>query len=176
MRPTRPEMSNAVPPPIVRQHRPPPLLRVAGGLWLLGVGTGAVSLVFAFLDREAHLDDLRETALTLDSQLDAARVDEVVSIALWGTMGAFALVLLVEALLVEPLLRGQGWARWVLLGTVVLNAGAVLLVLAFLGNDSPGFQPVPHLAVAQLLLAVVALVLTLLPPAARWFRERRPRR
>ncbi|MHA7281120.1 hypothetical protein ACX80H_15385 [Arthrobacter sp. MDT2-2] len=137
---------------------------------------GVVSLVFAFLDREAHLDDLRETAGTLDSQVDAAQVDEVVSIALWGTMGAFALVLLVGALLVGPLLRGRAWARWSLLGTVILNAGAVLLVLAFLGNGSPGFQPVPHLAMAQLLLAVVALVLSLLPPAARWFRERRPKR
>ncbi|WP_140395053.1 hypothetical protein [Arthrobacter sedimenti] len=176
MRPTRPEMSNAVPPPIMREHTPPPLLRVAGGAELLGVVTGAVSLVFAFLDREARLDDLRETARSLDSQMEAARVDEVVLIALWGTMGAFALVLLVQALLVGPLLRGQGWARWALLGTVVLNAGAVLLVLAFLGNDSPGFQPAPHLAVAQLLLAVVALVLSLLPPASRWFRERRASR
>lgn len=164
-------MSNAVPPPIVREQAAPRVVRASGGLWLLGAVAGVVALVFAFLDREAHLDTLRETAGSLDTEVDASAVDQVASVALWGTMGAFALVLLLEALLVRPLLRRRGWARWALLMMVVFNAGAVLLVLAFLGSDAEGFQPAPHLAVVQLVLAVLALLLCLLPAAARWYRK-----
>ncbi|MEC5200155.1 uncharacterized membrane protein YhaH (DUF805 family) [Arthrobacter sp. PL16] len=171
MRPPRPAMSNAVPPPVLKEESPPPSVRRSGGLWLLAVGVGVVALVLAFLDREALLDTLAETAATIDSGADAARLDQVALIALWGTTGVFALVLLIEALLVRPLLRGRGWARWALLAMVVADAGAVLLVLAFLGDGSAGFQPAPHLAVVHLVLAVVALVLSLFPSASRWFKE-----
>ncbi|BBE22122.1 hypothetical protein MN0502_10050 [Arthrobacter sp. MN05-02] len=176
MRPPRPELSNAVPPPIVRERTAPPSVRSAGGLWLLGVVAGVVSLVFAFIDREAHLATLRETAGELDTQVDAAGVDQVASVALWGTLGLFALVLLIEALLVRPLLRGRGGTRWAVLAMVVVDAGAVLLVFAFLGDDSPGFHPAPHLAALHLVLAVLALLLWLLPPASRWFAGGHPRR
>lgn len=164
-------MSNAVPPPILREPSAPRTVRNAGRLWLLGVGAGVVSLVVALLDREAHRAALRETAANLDTRVDPADLDRVTAIALWGTLGGFALVLLVQALLVRPLLRGRGWARWALLATVVADAGAVVLVFAFLGGDSPGFQPAPALAAVHLILAVLALVVGLLPPASRWFRQ-----
>lgn len=166
-------MSNAVPPPVITEQPPPPVIRRAGTSWLLSVIAGVVAIVFALLDRETHVGSVRETAGSIDTQVDAADLDQVASIAFWGTLGVFGLVLLLEALLVRPLLRGRGWARWPLLVVVVVNTGAVLLVIAFLGNESAGFRYVPHLATGQLILAVVALVLSLLPPASRWFRTMR---
>ncbi len=145
-----------------------------GALWLLGSVVGVAALVFAYLDRDAHLARLRETAAGIDAGADAARLDQVAAIAFWGTLALFAVVLVAEALLARPLVRGRGGVRWVLLVMLALNVGAVLLVVAFLGEDSAGFQPTAHLAGVQLALAALAFLLCLLPPAARWFRDARP--
>lgn len=176
MRPPRPELSNAVPPPIATVPSAPPSVRSVGALWLLGTVIGVAALIAAFLDRGTHLDVLRETARNVEGAGDTTVVDQVTLIALWGTLAVYALVLLVEALLVRPLLRGRGRTRWALLVMIVLNAGAVLLVLAFLRDGSGGFQPAPHLATVQLVLAALAFVLGLVPPASHWFREGRSRR
>ncbi|MDQ0734033.1 hypothetical protein [Arthrobacter agilis] len=170
MRPPRPEMSNATPPPITADREPPPLLRVAGGLWLASVAAGALALVIAFLDRETFLSGIQDTALSVDAGIAPEDAEMAATIAFWGSLGAFAVVLLLVVLFVRPLLRGRGWARWALLAVLLLDAGAVLLVQAFLSTDTAGFQPVPHLAVAQLALGVIALAVTLMPPISRWFR------
>jgi len=169
-------MSNAVPPPVTRAVAPPPLVRYVGALWLMAGVVGAVALVFAFLDRDTHLAGLRETAAGLDGTADAARLDQVAALAFWGTLAVFAVVLVLEALLVRPLLRGRGAVRWALLLVLLLDVGAVLLVSAFLGDDSAGFQPTPQLAGVQLAAATLAFVLGVLPPASRWFRDVRPPR
>lgn len=172
-------MSNAVPPPVLREATPPPLVRYVGALWLMGGVLGVAALVVAYLDRDTHLAGLRETAASIDGAADATRLDQVASIALWGTLALFALVVVVEVvevLLVRPLMRGVGRVRWALLVALVLDAGAVLLVFAFLGDGSSGFQPTPHLAGVQLAVATLAFLLGLLPPASRWFRDVRPPR
>ncbi|MHA7239343.1 hypothetical protein [Arthrobacter sp. TMS1-12-1] len=174
MRPPRPEMSNAVPPPVSKEVAPPPLVRYVGALWLMAGVVGIVALVFAVLDRDEHLAGLRDTAASVDGTADAARLDQVAALALWGTLAAFAVVLVLEALLVRPLLRGRGAVRWALLVVLVLNVGAALLVSAFLGDDSAGFQPTPQLAGVQLAAATLAFLLGVLPPASRWFRDVRP--
>ncbi|WP_146065652.1 hypothetical protein [Arthrobacter pityocampae] len=176
MRPPRPEMSNAVPPPALKTAPPPPLVRYVGALWLIGAAVGAAALVFAYLDRDTHLAGLRDTAAGLDAAADAARLDQVAAIALWGTLALYAVVLVVEALLVRPLLRGAGAARWALLLMLALNTGAVVLVFVFLGDGSADFQPTVHLAGVQLAVAALAVLLGLLPPASRWFRDARPGR
>jgi hypothetical protein len=163
-------MSNAVPPPNMVKQEPPRLLRIAGGLWLLGVAAGVAAIVLAVLDRENRLTDLQDTALTIDSQAAVEDAEQVALIAFWGTLGVFAAVLLITALLVPPLLRGRGWIRWTLATILVLDVGAVLLVQAFLESDAGAFPSVPQLAVLQLALAFIALVLTLLPPVSRWFK------
>ncbi len=168
-------MSNAVPPPITAARQPPSLLRVAGGLWFAALAAGVAALVIAFLDRESHLASIQDTALGLDPGVAPEDAEMAATIAFWGSLGALAVVLLITALLVRLLRRGRGWARWALLAVLVLDAGAVLLVQAFLGTDAAGFQPVPHLAIAQLVLAAVALAVTLLPPVSRWFRSGHPR-
>ncbi|WP_247828486.1 hypothetical protein [Arthrobacter antioxidans] len=176
MRPPRPEMSNAVPPPALRVESPPPLVRSVGALWLMGVVVGGAALVTGYLDRDAHLAGLRETAAGIDGAADPARLDQVAAIALWGTLALFAVVLVVEGLLVRPLLRGVGGVRWVLLVMLALDAGAVLLVFALLGDGSAGFQPTVHLAGLQLAVAALAFLLGLLPPASRWIRDAHSRR
>ncbi|MHA7209801.1 hypothetical protein [Arthrobacter sp. MDT1-65] len=176
MRPPRPEMSNAVPPPVTTERQPPPLLRMAAGIWLASLAAGVAALVIAFLDRETFLANLQDTALSLESGVATEDAEMVATIAFWGSLGALAVVLLVTGLLVRTLLRGRGWTRWALLAVLVLDAGAVLLVQAFLGTDAAGFQPVPHLAMAHLVLAAVALVVALLPQVSRWLRGPAPRR
>lgn len=166
-------MSNAVPPPALSKSAPPSLVRFVGALWLMGAAVGAAALVFAYLDRDTHLAALRETAAGVDAAADAARLDQVAAISFWGTLALFAVVLVVEALLARPLVRGAGVVRWALLVMLVLNAGAVLLVFAFLGDGSADFQPTVHLAGVQLAVAALAFLLGLLPPASRWFRDAR---
>ncbi|WP_434992962.1 hypothetical protein [Arthrobacter sp. Ld5] len=173
MRPPRPELSNAVPPPALKVAAPPPLVRFVGALWLMGAVVGGAALVFAVLERELHLADLRETAAGLDPAADAARLDQVAALSFWGTLAVFAVVLVIEALLARPLLRGVGAVRWLLLVMLALDAGAVLLMFAFLGDGSTAFQPAVHLAGVQLAVAALAFLLGVLPPASWWFRDAR---
>ncbi|MBG6217279.1 hypothetical protein IWX75_001734 [Arthrobacter sp. CAN_A6] len=173
MRPPRPEMSDPKPPPALAPREPNTEVRVSGRLWTASFLVGALALVVAFLDRTTHLDFLRETAGGLGTGLEPDEIDIVIGLAFWGTLGALLFVILVEMILVRPLLRGGGWARWALLGALVLQIGAALLATAFLAGSGTGFQPVPLLAIASAVLACAALVACLLPGATRWFRSGR---
>lgn len=173
MRPPRPEMSDPNPPPALAPREPNTEVRTSGKLWTASFLVGALALVVAFLDRTTHLSFLRETAGGLGTELEPDEIDVVIGLAFWGTLGALLVVILIEMILVRPLLKGGGWARWALLCALVLQVGAALLATAFLAGSDTGLQPVPWLVIAQAVLAGAALVACLLPGATRWFRAGR---
>lgn len=173
MRPPRPEMSSTTPAPVKLPPNPPSTVRYAARLGLVGVVIGLVALVFSVVDRNGQLAHLRQTIGGVDSTLAQSDVDLVALSAFWGTLGLLAIVFLVQGLLIRPLQHGSGWARWVLLGLLAPDVVGLLLATAFLTDGSAGLQLVPLLLMAQLVLAVLAVLAALLPASSRWFRDER---
>ena len=176
MRPPRPEMSNTTPAPVNVPRKPATPVRVSARLWLLSVVVGLGAMVFRVLNREDQLAYLRRTAGEVEGSVPQADVDTVALVAFWGTIGLLVIVFLVQAILIGPLQRGDGWTRWVYLGLLVPNLLGLVLASATLTDDFAGLQLTPLLLVAQMLLAVVALLAALLPASTRWFRDVRTER
>ena len=174
--PPRPPLSNPVPPPI-----PPPMTatgaaRVSKLLWLTSFAAGLMAIVFAFLARDAQVERLKEIVTDIRPDQDAASLEAVASVVFWGTLGALALVIAVEALLVRVMMRRRRWPRWVLMPVLLLHGAVALLADGFVVLPEEGVY-VGALLAAQLLLALAGLVVSFLPGAGAWLRaENQPRR
>ena len=179
-RPPRPEMSDRTPAPIRRTTPATTPVKVARSLWILSFAVGALLVIIAFLGRDRQLDALRELVVDLDPARDASTLDAVTELAFWGSLAAFAVVILVEAVLLRAVLRGRGRVRWALVLAVVAQVAASLLADAFLlATDEQGLY-LRIALIAQLVSACAALVAGFTPGANAWFRlsdrtGRRPR-
>lgn len=167
-------MSDTTPAPIHVPRKPTTAVRAAGRFWSAAVLAGLAAVVVAILDREAQLRHVRETAADIAAATGGTDVEAVVQLAFWGTLGLLVIVFLVQAILTSALLRGVGWTRWVLLGFLALNLGALVPAAGFLTRDS--LTGTALLLPLQAVLAVVALICTFLPATTRWFREGRSAR
>jgi hypothetical protein len=172
MRPPRPEMSNTTPAPVNLPRETVAPVRIAARLGFFSVVIGLAAMVYRVVNQDGQLAYLRRTAGGMEGTVGQSDVDTVALIAFWGTIGLLVIVFLVQAILIGPLKRGVGWARWVLLGLLVPNLAGVVLASAFLTDDS-GLQLTPLLLIAQVVLAVLAILAALLPASTRWFREER---
>ena len=71
---------------------------------------------FIFLFHTDQLDRLVELLTGLDTGHDAATLRALATLLVWASLGALALVIVIEAILVAVMMRRHGWVRWVLMG------------------------------------------------------------
>lgn len=177
-KPPRPQMSDAAPAPVPAKVPPTRPMLAARALWFASFAAGAAVVIFGFLAQENQLQRLRElvaeVAGVADTQ-DAAAVDAAAAIAFWGSIIGLAVVIVVEAILVSVMMRGRGGVRWALLVFLVVHAGVLLLADAFLGGGDYGTL-FSILLIGQLLLAVAAVIVSLLPSSTAWFRRKQQSR
>ncbi|AUI50188.1 hypothetical protein [Arthrobacter crystallopoietes] len=171
-RPPRPQLSDRTPPPIGQALPPTGMVKAARSLWLLSFLLGAVAIAFAYLSRDHRLERLREIVAEVDPAQDEATVDAVAALVHWGSLGALALIIVVEALLLRGLMRRRGGIRWVQLVVLLIHGGAAVLTDAFLVAPGEGEMYLRWMLVAQLVLASAALLVSLLPGADAWFRAK----
>lgn len=167
--PRRPEMSNVAPAPVPVKVPPPRSMVISKVLWIVSLVLGASTLLLALLSQEAHLGRLDDLVNELATEQGIEAADAAAGIAFWGSLGALALITVLEAILVLVMLRGRGAARWVLLALLPLHFFVVLLTDAFLGLGDYGLV-FSVMLLGQLLLAAIAVVFSLLPASSAWFR------
>ncbi|WP_159615748.1 hypothetical protein [Arthrobacter zhaoguopingii] len=168
--PPRPGLARSTPAPIVATVPAPGPVGAARSLWLASFAAGIVAALLAFLNRRSQLDRLREAAAGIGTERDPMTLDTVASVAWWGGLGVFLVLIGIEALLLAVLLHRRGWPRWVLLALLPVH----LAVLAAGGSilAPPGTETYfILLLVAQALLGAAALAASLLPRANAWFRH-----
>jgi hypothetical protein len=107
---------------------------------------------------------------------DAEAVSTASGIVFWGSVGALLLVILLEAALLGAILARHGWARWALVPLLAVHAVVTLVATAFLMPEGESANYVMVLWGAQLLLALVGLVLLFLPASSAWLKSRRTAR
>jgi hypothetical protein len=167
--PARPSMSDERPPPVLRSIPAPGTVKAARTLWILSFVLGGAAVFIAFLSGETLMAELGELLDRLAPGYDETEISSLVDVMYWSSLGSLGLVIAVEAILLAMIMNQRGRARWVQLFVLILHAGAALLSAAFLGVGDWGIV-IQLSLIAGLALATTGWVLTLFPPAQRWFR------
>ena len=103
-------------------------LKASRLIWLISFVVGLLAAYFVFLFRSDQLKRLNEVLTGLDTNHDAQTLRALATLLVWASMGALALVIAIEAILLAVMMRGHGWARWVLLGVLVVHAAVWVVV------------------------------------------------
>ena len=69
------------------------------------------------------------TFARLDTNHDAQTLRALATLLVWTGVGALTLVVAIEAILVVIMMRAHGWARWGLLGALVVHAAVWVVVV-----------------------------------------------
>ncbi len=170
--PPRPQVSNLTPPPSRPEVPPPGTVIASRSLWIAGFLSGLIALGIVFYGRDGVLDGLQDRIGDLAPDESDDTLERVAGVVYWSTMSAMLVVIITEWVLVGRMMRRRGGARWALLLVLVVHAAVALLADAFLGLGDLGAY-LRLLFWAQLLLSGVALIVSLLPAAGRWFRTRK---
>jgi hypothetical protein len=171
VKPPRPEMSDRTPPPATLSRTPTGPVKISRYLWLTSFVIGLAVLAFAFLARNDHIERLSTVIADVEPDRAAETLDTVALIVFWSSLGAIALVILIEALLERAVVRRHRWAQWAQLLVLVVHTGVVLLAGAFIALGNEGLLIAVFLVV-QLLLGGMALVVSVLPGSGAWFRAK----
>lgn len=163
-------MSDVTPPPMRKQRLVAGPLKASRLIWLISFVVGLLAAYFVFLFRSDQLKRLNEVLAGLDTTHDAPTLKALATLLVWASMGALALVIIIEAILLAVMMRGHGWVRWVLLGVLVVHAGVWVVVDAVIVAPDAQIIYFRILLVSQLVLASVALILAFFPGATAWFR------
>lgn len=168
-RPERPGMARTPAPASALRARPGMLTTVMGLLYG-GVGVGLVGVISAFLWRSGSRARLLEAMA--GSTADLASKQRAADIVLYGSIGALALLLIVELALASRLGAGRPGARPAL--TIIVPAHLVLLFLVRDVVTSQGWQGtlIEASLIIQAAVLVVVVVLSWSPPMGRWLRRR----
>ncbi|WOP20078.1 hypothetical protein [Raineyella sp. LH-20] len=148
----------------------PRVLTLVMGLFYGAVGVGIVGVVSAFLWRSDSRTGLLDAMA--GSTADPGSKQQAADIVLYGSIGALALLLVVELALIARLGTGRAGARPAL--TIIVPAH---LVVVFLVRDvvrSQGWQGtiVEASLIIQAAVLVVAVALSWIRPMGRWLHRR----
>lgn len=163
-------MSDLTPPPIPHRTFPPRPVKIARSLWLLSFAVGLIAAFFIFLARDVQLGRLSDMLDGLEPGRDKDTLDLAAALVFWVGLGGFVLILLIEAILMQVMLRGHGGARWGLLVLLFVNAGMLVIVDALIVSPEDDGIYVRALLLAGLVSAAAGLIFSLVPRASAWFR------
>ncbi|GAB5077435.1 hypothetical protein [Arthrobacter sp. AD-310] len=172
--PPRPGLSYSAPAPIAVIPPAPGSIRHGRSLWLASFLAGLAVLVGSFFTRDGHLERLRGVVEQMAPGGDAEAVTTATGIVFWGSIGALLLVTVLEAAMLGVVMGRQGWARWALVPLLIGHALVMLVATAFLVPDGDGGSYVLLLWGAELLLALIGLVMFFLPASNAWLKSSRP--
>ncbi|WP_411722233.1 hypothetical protein [Mycetocola sp.] len=144
-------------------------VKVARFLWLASFVVGLAVLAFAFLSRDDQIKRLSDVIADVDPNRAAETLTSAATIVFWSSFGAIAVVVVLEALLLRAVLRRHRWAQWAQLLVLLAHTGVVLLAGTFLALGDAGVL-IAALLIVQLVLGVVALVVSVLPGSGAWFQ------
>jgi hypothetical protein len=164
-------MSDRTPAPVLQPVVPTRQVKWARTLWLVSFAAGSIALLFAFVSRNEQLVRLRELVTELAPERDAETLAALASLVFWGTLALVALIIVIQAVLLRVMMRGHGGARWALMLFLFVGAGVSLIADAFAIPPGEDGLYLRICLVAQLVVAGVALVLSLFPGASAWFRR-----
>lgn len=165
--PSRPSLTGKEAAPVLVKLPPPFVVGLSQFLWVLSLLAGAVGVVYAFIIRQAQLPDIVE----LFRNQNATRADQTYTlgadIIFWSVFGALVFIVLLQLWLLVSFANRRPNVRWGQFVTIIVQAGLLIVAQAVIAIGDRG-APLSLILVAQLGLAFLALLMSVLPPALRW--------
>lgn len=168
--PPRPPMSNRSPAPISAPTPPPAAITASRSLWITSFVVGFLAIGVAFLARVSQVDELQELIGDLMPGESEDTVERASAIVYWSCVGGIMLIIVLEALLLRLVTNRRRGIRWAMLLFLIVHAAIAVVADAFLSIGDTGIY-LRLLLAAQLLLALLAAVVALLPGSGRWLRS-----
>jgi hypothetical protein len=167
--PPRPPISKASPAPIRPAVPPPSAIIASRSLWVTSFVVGFLAIGVAFLARAGQMDELQDLIDDLMPDENESTLERAAAVVYWACIGALVGVIVVESLLLRLVMNRRRGVRWFLLAFVAIHAGVAIVADAFLSLGDAGAY-LRLLLGAQLVLALIASVVSILPGTRRWFR------
>lgn len=169
--PVRPSLSNPNAAPVLAKTAPPFSIRLTQLLWVLSFGVGAFSVVYLFVIRQELLPLITERAETVTAGRSEQAYESAADIVFWVVFGLLVGLLLAQITLLVSFMSRRPQVRWWQLLTLALLSLVVVLSPEWVAQG-PQAAPLQPLLAAQAALVLLALLVSILPPAAAWSARR----
>ncbi|MDN3497418.1 hypothetical protein QL996_15870 [Planococcus sp. APC 4015] len=169
--PGRPSLSGKAGAPVLVKLPPPFAVRLSQIAWVLSLVAGAVVVVYMFVIRQAQLPAIIELVRAVDATRAEATYTTAADIIFWAVFTPAVAIVLVQIALQVSFANRRPNVRWWLFGTVLFQAGVLLIAREFVAFGERG-APLDRIMLIQLGLAALGLLISLLPPALRWTARR----
>jgi hypothetical protein len=151
---------------------PPPFtVRMSQLFWVLSLVAGAAAVVYLFVIRLPQHPAIVERVRVVD----ATRAEQTYAIAadivFWSVFGVTVALIAFQIVFLVSFANRRPNTRWWLFGSLIVQTGVYLVAQELVAMGERG-APLHQLLRAQLLLGVVALLFSVLPPALRWTARR----
>lgn len=168
-RPGRPEMQRTSPPRSQVMTRPS-IVDLALRLFRVGIGLGGVAVLSGVVWRA----DARRSLIDLmaDSSASESAKSLVANVAVYGSLVALAIFLLVELIMLSRIASGRSWPRIFLAFWVPVHLVALFVLQAVIAGDRWHGLMIQSFMAIQGLLTVVGTVMLFSKGISRWLKQR----
>lgn len=169
--PARPPLSNPNAAPVLVKATPPFSIRLTQLLWILSFGVGAFNVVYLFVIRQELLPLIADRAETVTAGRSQQAYESAADIVFWVVFGMLVAVVLAQITLLVSFMSRRPQVRWWQLLTLALLSLVVVLSPGWVAQGPQG-APLQPLLAAQAALVLLALLISILPPALGWSARR----
>jgi hypothetical protein len=169
--PTRPPLAQKAPAPVLVKVPPPLSVRLVQLAWVISLIGGAASIVYAFVIRLQQLPAIEKLAKSVQPGRAHATYESAAQILFWCVFGGMIVVVLAQIALFVSFGNRRSNVRWWLFATLFLQGVVLIFAHEFLAFGDRG-RPLELLLAGQYAFVILALLLSLLPPALRWSARR----
>jgi hypothetical protein len=150
---------------------PPFSIRLTQLLWILSFGVGAFSVVYLFVIRQELLPLIADRAKAVTAGRSQQAYESAADIVFWVVFGVLVAVLLAQITLMVSFMSRRPQVRWWQLLTLAVLSLVVVLSPEWVAQGPQG-APLQLLLAAQAALVLLALLVSILPPAVAWSARR----
>ncbi|GAA1928934.1 hypothetical protein GCM10009775_21230 [Microbacterium aoyamense] len=169
--PERPSLAGKDAAPVLVKAPPPVVVRIAQLLWVTSLLAGAAGVVYLMVIRQAQLPEIAD----LVRGVDGSRADETYTsaadIVFWSVFTPLVAMIMLQIVLLVSFANRRPKVRWWQFGSVLFLAGVVLIAGELVAFGDRGL-PLERILQAQVVLAALGLLVSVLPPALRWSARR----
>lgn len=165
--PERPSLADKPAAPVLVKLPPPFIVRLSQVLWVTSLIAGAAAIVYLFVIRQAQLPEIADLVRAVDGGRADATYTTAADIVFWAVFTPLVAIVLLQIVFQVSFSNRRPRVRWWQFGTILFQAGVLLLARELVAFGERG-DPLELMLLAQLGLATLGLLVSVLPPALRW--------
>lgn len=169
--PPRPSLGGKEGAPVLVKLPAPVVVRLSQVAWVLSLAAGAAAVVYLFVIRQAQLPDVADLVRAVDDSRAEDTYTLAADIIFWSLFGVLVAIIALQITFQVSFANRRPNVRWWLFGTFLAQCGVYLLARELVAIGDRGI-PLDRLLQAQLALAAIGLLLSVLPPALKWSARR----